>query len=267
MLKGLYTAYTGMVQEQRRLDTITNNLANSNTAGFKKEGMVTRSFADEMAFRIKDTGDNLIPRRIGNLKMGVKIGETYTDWSQGPLKETLDVKSNMALQGPGFFAIEYTDKQGNTSIKYSRNGEFVVDKDGYLRTTDGDYVLNRDAATNSSAGEAGHIQINPLIEYSVDTDGTIYQDGNAVAQIGVVDVENYDYLEHYGENLYDLLDGGQIIPSEATVEQYALETSNYNIVDELVTMITIQRAYDAGQRMIRAEDETLEMAVNQVGRV
>lgn len=267
MLKGLYTAYTGMVQEQRRLDTITNNLANSNTAGYKKEGMVTRSFEDELAFRIKDSGDNYIPRRIGNLKMGVKIGETYTDWSQGPLKETLDTKSNMALQGPGFFAIEFTDKQGNTSIKYSRNGEFVVDNQGYLRTTDGDYVLNRDAATNSTIGQAGYIQINPLLDYQVGQDGTIYQDNNPVAQIGVVDVDNYDYLSHYGENMYDLLEGGQIIPSEATVEQYALETSNYNIVDELVTMITIQRAYDAGQRMIRTEDETLEMAVSQVGRV
>ncbi len=267
MLKGLYTAYTGMVQEQRRLDTLTNNLANSNTAGYKKEGMTTRSFEDELAIRIKDSGSNYHPRAIGNLKMGVKIGETYTDWSQGPLKVTLDEPHNLALQGNGFFAIEYTDKQGNSSVKYTRNGEFVVDNQGYLRTVDGDYVLNQDAAMNGTTGAAGYIQINPLGEFTVEQNGAIYQDGNVVAQLGVVDVEDYNYLEHYGENLYDLLEGGQTIASEATVEQYALETSNYNIVDELVSMITVQRAYDAGQRMIRAEDETLEMAVSQVGRV
>ncbi len=267
MLKGLYTAYTGMVQEQRRLDTLTNNLANSNTAGFKKEGMTSRSFKDELAIRIKDSGDNFHPRGIGYLKMGVKIGETYTDWSQGPIKVTLDEPHNLALQGKGFFAIEYTDKQGNTSVKYTRNGEFVVDSEGYLKTVDGDYVLNANAAMNGTSGPEGYIQINPLAEFVVSQDGTIYENNNPVAQIGVVDVEDYNYIDHYGENLYNLLEGGQLIASTATVEQGALETSNYNIVDEMVNMITIQRAYDAGQRMIRTEDETLEMAVSQVGRV
>ena len=163
MLKGLYTAYTGMVQEQRRLDTMTNNLANSNTAGYKKEGMTSRSFADELAIRIKDSGSNYLPRGIGYLKMGVKVGETYTDWSQGPIKVTLDEPHNLALQGSGFFAIEYTDKQGNTSVKYSRNGEFVVDRDGYLRTVDGDYVLNQEAAMSGATGDAAHIDRKSVV--------------------------------------------------------------------------------------------------------
>lgn len=264
MLKGLYTAYTGMVQEQRRLDTLTNNLANSNTTGYKKEGMTTRSFEEELAIRIKDSGTNYHPRGIGDVTLGVKVGETYTNWEEGAFRDT-DKPEDIAIHGNGFFAIEFTDKQGNTSIKYSRDGNFVIDREGYLKTVNGDYVLNQDAAMNGTQG--GYIQVNPNLDFTVRRDGSVLQNGQQVAQIGVVDFEDYNYLSKYGENLYDLVDGGQIIQSEATLEQGVLESSNVNIVDEMVSMITIQRAYEAGQRMIRTEDETLEMAVNQVGRV
>ena len=88
-----------------------------------------------------------------------------------------------------------------------------------------------------------------------------------VGQVGVVDIEDYNYLAKYGENLYDLVDGGNVIASDASVEQGCLEASNVNVVDEMVSMITIQRAYEAGQKMIQTEDSTLEMAVSQVGRV
>jgi flagellar basal-body rod protein FlgG len=82
-----------------------------------------------------------------------------------------------------------------------------------------------------------------------------------------VDVDNYDYLEKYGENMYNLLDGGNIIESNATIEQGVLETSNVNVINEMVNMITIQRAYEAGQKVITSIDETLDRAVNNVGKV
>ena len=266
MVKGLYTAYTGMVNEQRRLDTHTNNLANSNTTGYKKEGATAQSFDDELAIRIKDTSSNLMPRRMGVINMGVDIGETYTDYSQGAFKVT-DKPADLALSGQGFFACEFTDKNGNTSIKYTRDGEFQVDRDGIFRTADGDYLLNMNAAMNSQTGENAHIQINPLQPYSINQQGFIYQNGQMVGQVGFVDFADYNYLEKYGENFVQPIEGGQVIASDAEIEQGALETSNVNIVDEMVTMITIQRAYEAGQKMIQAEDETLEMAVSQVGRI
>ena len=96
----------------------------------------------------------------------------------------------------------------------------------------------------------------------------MFQNGTEVARIGVVDVNNTDYLAKYGENLYDLVEGGTMQASQRfQIEQGALEQSNVNIVDEMVSMITIQRAYEAGQKMIQAEDETLDMAVTQVGKV
>ena len=103
--------------------------------------------------------------------------------------------------------------------------------------------------------------------FSVNSLGYITQNNQLVGTIGVVDVDNYDYIEKYGENLYNLTAGGNIIASDAEIEQGALETSNVNVVNEMVNMITIQRAYEAGQKVITSIDETLDKAVNNVGRV
>ena len=166
-----------------------------------------------------------------------------------------------------FFAISFTSKDGETSIKYTRDGAFTVDNDGYLRTSDGDYVLNRVGALNSNDDIASYVRIDPNQEYSIDEQGYIYQNNQIVDQIGVVDFADYNYISKYGENLYDLVDGGQIIAADASIEQGCLEASNVNVVDEMVNMIVIARAYEAGQKVIQTEDSTLDKAVNSVGRV
>ncbi|MCR5451596.1 MAG: flagellar hook-basal body protein [Lachnospiraceae bacterium] len=267
MVKGLYTAYTGMVEEQRRLDVLTNNLANANTTGYKKEGATNASFAEKLALRIKDTAHPNLAAGMGYIKMGVKVGETYTNYEQGGFRVT-DEPSDLAIGGEGFFAIEYTDKQGNTSIKYTRDGAFTVDNEGYFRTSDGDYLLNMGAALAGRTGDNAHVRVDPMLDYQVDSQGNIWQEGVNIGQVGVVDIDNYDYILKYGENLYDIQEGGNVVATnDMLLEQGALETSNVNIVDEMVSMITIQRAFEAGQKMIQAEDETIEMAVSQVGRV
>ena len=267
MVKGLYTAYTGMVNEQRRLDVLTNNLANSATTGYKKEAMVAQAFDERLAIKIKDTSSlNNQPEGIGYISLGTKIGETYTNWDQGAFQIT-DKDSDVAIAGNGFFAISFTNKAGETSIKYTRDGAFTVDSEGYLRTSDGDYVLNSDGALNSENGEEFYVQIDPSVPYAIAKDGTITQNGEEVATIGLVDFEDYDYINKYGENLYDLIDGGTVIESEGYMEQGMLESSNVNVVDEMVSMIQIARAYEAGQKMIQTEDSTLEKTVNNVGSV
>lgn len=264
MIKGLYTAFTGMVNEQKRLDVLSNNLANADTNGYKKEGTTSQTFADELAIRIKDTSYWAVPKKLGGMSMGVHIGETYTDYSQGSYKVT-DNKTDFALDGDGFFAISYTDKAGNTSVKYTRDGAFTINTQGYLVTKDGDFVLNANGAmtTNPNA----YIQVDPTKEITVDESGNIYQDRQLVGTIGTVDFADYDYLAKYGENLYDIVDGGTIIQSTAKVNQGCIEASNVNVVSEMVNMITISRAYQAGQKVINSVDETLDKTVNQVGRV
>lgn len=264
MVKGLYTAYTGMRNEARRMDVLANNLANSDTTGYKKEGATAVSFADQLAIKIKDTSYNTMPQKIGIVNLGAKIGETYTNWDQGSFEIT-DKPSELALAGKGFFAIAFTDKAGNTSIKYSRDGNFAVDREGYFVTVDGDHLLTQAGAEANDPN--AWVRVDPVREFTVDKQHNVWQDGQIVSNVGVVDFANYDFLSKYGENMYDLVPGGQMIASEAQIEQGVLEASNVNVVDEMVQIIAISRAYEADQKMIQTEDTTIEMAVSQVGRV
>lgn len=266
MVKGLYTAYTGMVNQQNRLDVLTNNLANSATNGFKKEGTTSQSFADTLAIKIKDTSDYSLPKKLGDVSLGVKIGENYTDYNQGSFRVTDNVY-DIALDGDGFFAISFTNKNGETSVKYTRDGAFTVNREGYLVTKDGDFVLNQAAANAGNPGQNGYIRIDPNVELVIDEAGYLYQNGQQLGQLGVVNFADYDYLQKYGENMYELAEGGQIQQSDAKVVQGTLEMSNVNVVSEMVEMITISRAYESNQKIIQTIDSTLEKAANSVGRV
>ncbi len=258
MVKGLYTAYTGMINEQKRMDVLTNNLANAGTNGFKKEGATSQAFDAVLAYKIKDASEgNHLSRRLGKNHPGVKIGEGYTDFSQGPLKTTGNTY-DLALTDSGFFAVEYTNKAGETSVKYTRDGNFTLTQDGRLVTRDGDPVLDEDGSP---------IEIDPLLPTQINTSGQIIQDGRVAATLQVTDFEDYDYLERYGENLFQPIEGAQEKEAAAQVYSGSLETSNISVVTEMVNMITVSRAYESNQKMITTIDGTLEIAANQIGKI
>lgn len=266
MVKGLYTAHTGMVNEMRRLDIMTNNLANADTTAYKKEGTTSRTFADEYAIKVRDSSVYGVAERIGSVSLGTHLGQVYTDWSEGSYKVTDNV-TDFALEGQGFFAVSFTDKAGNTSVKLTRDGSFTLDAQGYLRTKDGDYVLNATGALTMNPSPDNYIRIDPTASFEVSELGYVFQNDTLVGTIGVVDVDNYDYIEKYGENMYNLLDGGNVRAADAMVQQGMLEASNVNVVEEMVNMITIQRAYEAGQKVITSIDGTLEIAASRIGKV
>lgn len=266
MVKGLYTAYTGLVNQQNRLDVLTNNLANSATNAYKKEGTTTTTFGETLAIKIKDTSDYGLAKKLGEITPGVKIGENYTDYSQGSFRVTDNVY-DVALDGDGFFAISFTNKAGETSVKYTRDGAFTVNTNGYLVTKDGDYVLNQNGALNSDPGQASFIQLDPNVDLVIDETGALYQNNQLVGQLGIVDIADYNYIEKYGENMYQLAEGGQVQDSDAKAVQGTLEMSNVNVVSEMVEMITISRAFETNQKIVQTIDETLEKAVNNLGRI
>lgn len=258
MVKGLYTAYTGMLNEQNRMDIMTNNLANASTVGYKKEGSTSQSFDDVLTVKIKDQSVGMRnAQKIGIKNPGVKIGENYTDYSQGSFRITGNTY-DLALSGEGFFAIEFTNKAGETDTKYTRAGQFTLNKDGYLVTEEGDYVLDT---------QNRRIRLNTLIDSSFTDDGTIYQNGQAMAKIQVTDFADYDYLEKYGETYYQPIEGAQTIASNAQVKSGYLEMANVQIVSEMVNLISITRAYESNQKVVQTIDDTLDVAVNQIGRV
>lgn len=257
MVRGLYTAYTGMVNQQKRLDTITNNLANATTTAYKREGATARAFDEYMGVRVNDKTVGNLVTRVGKMSLGVKIGENYTDYSQGSFRNTENTY-DLAIEGNGFFTISFTNKRGEQSIKYTRDGNFTVDADGALRTTDGDYVQ----------GENGDIYIPTDAErISIISTGEIYADDEYIDTIKITDFEDYNYLKKYGENMYDAVDGITEKEPSAIIHQGYLEASNINAVTEMVEMITITRAYESNQKALQSADSMLEKAVNEVGRL
>ncbi len=240
------------------MDIMTNNLANASTVGFKKEGSTSQSFSSVLAVKVKDATVGLgTVQKIGANNLGVKIGENYTDYTQGSFRIT-DNTYDMALSGEGFFAIEYKNKADEITTKYTRAGDFTLNTEGYLVTNDGDYVLD----VNSK-----QIKINPLLESSIRSDGSIEQAGTVVAQILVTDFEDYNYLEKYGETYYQAVEGAVIKKATATVNSGYLEMANVQVVSEMVNMISITRQYESNQKVMQTYDSSLEIAVNQLGKL
>ncbi len=258
MLKGLYTAYTGMINEQHRMDTMTNNLANVSTVGYKKEGATSQSFDSILTVKLKDTSiGKTLAERMGRNNPGVKIGENYTDFTQGSFRIT-DNTYDLALAGEGFFAIEFTNKAGETSTMYTRGGQFTLNKEGYLVTEDGDYVLDV---------QNRRIQVDTTQEARITNDGIISQNGRNVARIQVADFEDYNYLEKYGETYCRPVEGARLTTGTAAIKSGYLEMANVQVVSEMVNLIAITRQYESNQKIIQTYDGTLETAVTQIGRV
>lgn len=257
MLRGLYTAWTGMANEQKRLDVISNNMANSNTVGYKDEKVASQSFDEVLGIKIRDGSQAYHNEAIGHLSLGVKIGETYTNYTQGSIRETGGT-FDVALSGEGFFTVSVTDKAGEVHTRYTRNGQFMVTKDGLLVDMDG----------NPIQGEGGDITINPSAKnVSISPEGVITADGVVVDTLKIVDFEDYDYLKKYGDTMYEPVDGATMKEATAETIQGYTEMSNVNVVSEMVDMITITRAYEANQKVIKSYDSMLDRAVNQVGKL
>ncbi len=257
MVRGLYTAYTGMRNEQKRLDIVANNMANAATVGYKKESVTNQSFDEVLSIKIRDESEAYNDRPIGTMNLGVKLGEAYTDYNQGSLRQTSNTY-DMALEGKGFFTLSVMDKAGNISTKYTRNGSFTMDRDGYIVDKDGNHLL----------GESGELMI-PVntSEVIIDESGAIYADGAYIDTVIVTDFENYDYLTKFGDTMYEVTEGAVEVPSTASIRQGYTEQSNVNVVKEMVDLITITRTYEANQKVIQSIDKTLDLAANSLGKI
>ncbi len=188
MVKGLYTAYTGMINEQHRMDVLTNNLANANTNGYKKEGATSQSFSDQLALKIKDYTDApFTARGLGIINPGVKIGEGYIDWSEGPMRETGN-SLDLAIGGGGFFGIEY-------GIKMAEDEENAQDEEetATIPGLNNDWRLNRYRNERVMAAyQAGMLSLDEvkengyeqLIMYTRDGNFTLTSEGTLVTKDG-----------------------------------------------------------------------------------
>lgn len=257
MVRGLFTAWTGLQTEQKRLDVISNNIANSATVGYKSENVTNQSFDNLLTLKVKDASEMFNDHPIGTMSLGVKLGEVYTDYTQGSFRETGNTY-DLAIEGNGFFELSVVDKNGEASTKYTRNGTFTMTKDGYIVDTNGNRVQ----------GESGDLQV-PVEAGNViiDVDGSVIADGEIVNKVKLVDFEDYNYLEKFADNLYQPVEGAKEIDSSGKVIQGYTEQSNVNVISEMVEMINITRAYEANQKVMQTIDGSLQQVTSTVGKL
>ncbi|MCQ2247419.1 MAG: flagellar basal-body rod protein FlgF [Treponema sp.] len=261
MIRGWYIGASGMNAQQNRLDAISNNLANVDTTGFKKEIPVSKEFSELLLRRTQADGvyrtsfgsADAAPI-IGSIGLGVETNELYTDFQQGSFKNT-DTKTDLALSGEGFFAVETPNGE-----RYTRNGNFHLGKEGILLTKEGYPVL----------GENGPIHVEDD-RFFVNQDGVIYnrEDNSLVDRIKVVRFENERYLKKQGSSMWNTNDIAGI-PHIAEGDerprflQGYTETSNVNIVNEMVQMIEVNRAYEANQKSVQTSDSMMDTLWSKV---
>ncbi len=257
MVRGLYTGWTGMRHQQKRLDVMANNVANASTTGYKAEKTTSQSFGERVGVRVRDGSEGFkTDEKIGDMSLGVKIGEVYTNFDQGSIRQTGNTY-DLALDGPGFFTVRVVDRALNEHIRYTRAGNFTINADGYVMDMDG----------NRLQSEAGDLIVPTDQTIKFTEDGGVYANGELIDMISITDFEDYDYLKKFGDTMYEPVDGANEIEAEGLVRQGYLEMSNVNVITQMTELIAITRAYEANQKVIQTMDSTLDNAVNSVGRV
>ena len=275
MLRGMYTSASGMVAQMKNLDVVANNVANVNTTGFKRDLMLFKSFPEMVLSRMNDNGVVRIPigsydvgPQIGKLGTGVEVNRVITRFETDhanhnvPLIKTGN-KFDVALHGQGFIAVETA--QGE---RYTRDGAFVADREGFLVTKAGNRVM----------GEAGYINVGTN-QIKIDDLGNVFikrpnqVDWQKVDTLKIVNFNDIREIKKVGYNLYRSTENsGPARIMELTsgkrpkVIWQFLEGSNVNPVTEMVKLIEVQRTYEANSKVLQSHDTLLGRAVNDIAR-
>lgn len=236
MIQGIYTAAAGMLARMKQLEIAGNNLANLDTAGFKKDGLDFRALVSGTA-----------TLTIGNGMTGSE--EDRTIFTQGGFAETSN-RFDLALDGPGFFTVQV----GATQF-YTRNGNFRLNENGELVTPSGYKVLGMNGPIALAGNDA-----------KINSQGEIIVNKAVSEKLRIVDFPDKTQLVKRGENLFAAPPALQSNQSPAIVRQGFLEDSNIDPLQIMVELIDLQHAFDTSQRALHAEDETLRRVVNELGQ-
>ncbi len=263
--KGIYSALSGAMAQNTRLDTIANNIANVNTPGFKKDKQLFREYltAAEKAPEVI-----VVPRVTASLESFydlqggdrgyVDLNGTATDFTQGGLKATGN-SLDIAIEGKGFF--EVLTPQG---VRYTRNGALTIDTEGRLITKGGFLVLADGSAQADPSSRA--IKVDS-INLTITPNGEIFRGPDRIGKLSLVEASGKDALRKIGQSLYGLredIGAEMVVSNDNQVHQGYLETSNVNVIQEMTEMIEASRAFEANQKAIKAYDQIDEKLVNEV---
>ncbi|MCS7459978.1 flagellar hook-basal body protein [Paenibacillus doosanensis] len=302
MLRGLYTAASGMIAQQRRHDIVTNNIANVNTPGFKQGNAINRSFPEMLISRIGNGKDEPAAVPVGRLNTGVMAEENVSVHKQGDIQETKNpfdfaLVSDIQVPGAQFDASgKYVDENGQRIVqpqafftvqnaageqRYTLDGKFSVDVNGRLISTDGDYVVGRDGQPIVLVDPVFQ---TPLTDFRITASGQftnangeeLLDANNQPVSLMISRIEDPNQLVREGNGLYHLNEGTAglarvIDPADPNdrveVRQGFVERSNVDPTQSMVDMMSALRAYEANQKVIQFYDKSMDKAANEVGRV
>jgi flagellar basal-body rod protein FlgG len=259
MIRSLYTAISGMTTQQAEENVISNNMANADTNGFKGDNLQIGSFKNVLLANSSDIDNGVNVRHtIGSLSLGSQIDASNTDFTQGDIVSS-DSDTDFAIDGRGFFTVSQ-DNGAASQNYYTRDGHFHVNMQGYLMDENGDYVMGK----NVNTGNVEKINIGNG-KLTSDEYGNLSVNGKPAYSLDMVDFNDYNSLKKIGSNLYS--GTNPIQNANVTVQQKALESSNINVDNEMVNMMNTMRNFESDQKVVSAVDETLQEAVNDVGKV
>ena len=249
MIRGWYTAASGMIAQMTRQLSNASNLANLSTPGYKQVNVQVEEFQNMLLNHFESTGDFT----LGDVSTAVAMAPLEINPAQGALRETgrpLDV----AISGDGFFVID-----GPEGVEYTRNGVFNLEPGGRLVTPTGLQV-------NGVGNVPIIIPPERIDEVWITSDGTIQAEGDVLGQLQIVEFAEPGQIESNGRNGY--VTDQEALPSPASgVHQGYLEMSNVDVNQTTVDLMEAQRAYEFAQQMVQMQDETLQMTVRDLGRV
>jgi flagellar basal-body rod protein FlgF len=277
LLRGFYTAASGMMAQQRRIEMWTNNIANANTPGYKSDQAALRAFPELLLSRLdkatvptKTLRSFPLQPTIGSINTGVYMQELIPNFRQGDIKETgqptdialingtLPVDAETGEEGTLFFVVQ----NENGDIRYTRNGNFTLNPQGFLTTNDGWYVLD----------ENGRRIELPSTNFTVNADGTIVANNTRIARINIAFAANPNVLVKEGNGLFRSENG--VLPSALgnpnvtyTLKQGFLERANVDLNRAMTEMLSAYRAFEANQKIVQAYDRSMDKAVNEIGRL
>ncbi len=284
MVRGLYTGVSGMLGQWHKMNVVSNNLANINTTGFKRNETIFKAFPEMLIRRINDNGVVKIPIGsydvapiVGKLGTGVELNEIITRHDQGSIRQTNN-DFDLAFSGKGYFVIKTDNGE-----KYTRNGSFIIDRNGFLTTKEGFKVQGekgdiRIKTNNFKVNEFGEIIENadyPSKDLGlfVDKNDNEWLFPQVVDKLKIVNFYDERQLNKQGNSYYTATRHSgeaeikEIGEGRPNVLQGFIEGSNVNPVNEMVRMIEVQRSYEANQKVVTANDQLLGKAVNELPRI
>jgi flagellar basal body rod protein FlgG len=253
MIYGLYLSATGVLTNSYRQDVIANNLANAQTVGFKRSFALFQQRPTEAQ---ENGGMQSTDPMLEGIGGGLLLAPTALDFSQGRIQST-ENPLDVAIHGRGFFAV-----RGGDESHLTRNGRFMIDREGYLALADesGQRLLDTTGKT-IRLGQVAQSHVN------IAGDGTISVDGLLITQLAVLDVPEEAQLVPQGGALLRGAEVSTLQPSAAKLMSGYLEEANVDPMAELTALIQAQRQLEANANMIRYQDQTLSKLVNEVGKI